>query len=209
LETAVFIKGLIIGFIICAPMGPIGLFCVRKILIDGRFAGFASVLGASTVDALYCAIAGLGVTYISNFITHKQGLIRLAGGLILIAVGIRIFLAKPPEKPLSNGANRRHGVVGDFVGAALLMFTNPLAIIVFSAAFTALGVHGWRGDYNLTAALVSGVFAGSALWAPILVTVVSLFQVRVNGSQLRLISRISGAIIAGFGLAVWVISLLN
>jgi threonine/homoserine/homoserine lactone efflux protein len=206
LETAVFIKGLIIGFIICAPMGPIGLFCVRKTLIDGRLAGFASVLGASTVDAIYCAIAGLGVTFISNFITNKQGLIRLAGGLILVAVGINIFFAKPSEKPVSN---RGHGVIGDFIGAALLMFTNPLAIIVFSAAFTALGVHGWRGDYTLTAALVAGVFGGSALWAPILVAVVSLFRMRVNGGQLRLISKISGAIITGFGLAVWVITLMD
>jgi threonine/homoserine/homoserine lactone efflux protein len=206
LETVVFIKGLIIGFIICAPMGPIGLFCVRKTLIDGRLAGFASVLGASTVDALYCAIAGLGVTFISNLITNEQGLIRLAGGLILVAVGVRIFVAKPSEKPVSN---RGHGVASDFVGAALLMFTNPLAIIVFSAAFTALGVHGWRGDYTLTAALVAGVLAGSALWAPILVTVVSLFRVRVNGGQLMLMSRISGAIIGGFGLAVWVITLMG
>jgi threonine/homoserine/homoserine lactone efflux protein len=206
LETAVFIKGLIIGFIICAPMGPIGLFCVRKTLIDGRLAGFASVLGASTVDAIYCAIAGLGVTFFSNFLTNQQDLIKLAGGLILIAVGVRIFFAKPSEKPLSN---RGHGVTGDFVAAALLMFTNPLAIIVFSAAFTALGVHGWKGDYTLTAALVAGVFAGSALWAPILVTIVSLFRMRVNGGQLMLISRISGAIIAGFGLAVWVIALMD
>ncbi len=206
METAVLIKGLIIGFVICAPMGPIGLFCVRKTLIDGRLAGFASVLGASTVDALYCAIAGLGVTFISNFLTNEQDLIKLAGGLILVVVGIRFFLVKPSEKPLSN---RGHGVTSDFVGAALLMFTNPLAIIVFSAAFTALGVHGWRGDYSLSLALVAGVFAGSALWAPILVTVVSLFRVRVNGNQLMLMSRISGAIIAGFGLAVWVITLLD
>jgi threonine/homoserine/homoserine lactone efflux protein len=206
LEAAVFIKGLIIGFIICAPMGPIGLFCVRKTLVDGRLAGFAAVLGASTVDALYCAIAGLGVAFISNFLTNEQNVIRLAGGLVLIIVGAKIFFAKPVEKP---PADRGNGIFGDFLSAALLMFTNPLAIIVFSAAFTALGVHGWKGDYALTAALVLGVFAGSALWAPILVTVVSLFRVQFNGTQLLLANRISGAIISGFGLAVWVVTLLR
>ncbi len=206
MEAAVFIKGLIIGFIICAPMGPIGLFCVRKTLVDGRLAGFAAVLGASTVDALYCAIAGLGVAFISNFLTNEQNVIRLAGGLVLIIVGAKIFFAKPVEKP---PADRGNGIFGDFLSAALLMFTNPLAIIVFSAAFTALGVHGWKGDYALTAALVLGVFAGSALWAPILVTVVSLFRVQFNGTQLLLANRISGAIISGFGLAVWVVTLLR
>jgi len=94
LETLVFIKGLIIGFVICAPMGPIGLFCIRKTLLDGRLAGFSAVLGASTVDALYCAIAGLGISFISNFLTNEKTLIRLAGGLILILVGIKFFFTK-------------------------------------------------------------------------------------------------------------------
>ena len=105
METLVFIKGLIIGFVICAPMGPIGLFCIRKTLLDGRLAGFSAVLGASTVDALYCAIAGLGISFISNFLTNEKTLIRLAGGLILIIVGIKFFFTKPADKtPETKGA---------------------------------------------------------------------------------------------------------
>jgi threonine/homoserine/homoserine lactone efflux protein len=180
-------------------MGPIGLFCVRKTLIDGRFAGFASVLGASTVDALYCAIAGLGITFISNFLTSEKTLISLAGGLILIIVGIKFFFSQLTEK---TPENRGHGIFSSFFSAALLMLTNPLAIIVFSAAFTALGVHGWKWDYTLTAALVLGVFAGSALWAPILITVLSLFRFQFNGSQLILMNKVAGGILFGFGLAV-------
>ena len=199
MATILFIKGLIIGFVICAPMGPIGFFCVRKTLLDGRLAGFAAVLGASTVDALYCAIAGLGISFISNFLTNEKTLIRLVGGLILIIVGIKFFLTKLAEKPPET---RGHGIPSSFFSAALLMLTNPLAIIVFSAAFTALGVHGWKWDYSLTAALVLGVFAGSALWAPILITVLSLFRFQFNGSQLILINRVAGAILFGFGLAV-------
>jgi len=199
LEPLVFIKGLIIGFIICAPMGPIGLFCIRKTLIDGRLAGFAAVLGASTVDALYCAIAGLGLSFISNFLTNEKTLIRIVGGLILIIVGIKFFFAKPAEKPPET---RGHSLPSSFFSAALLMLTNPLAIIVFSAAFTALGVHGWKWNYGLTVALVLGVFAGSALWAPILITVLSLFRFQFNGRQLIVINRVAGAILFGFGLAV-------
>ena len=48
-----FIKGLIVGFVICAPGGPIGMLCVRRALVDGRLAGMAAVLGASMVDAVY------------------------------------------------------------------------------------------------------------------------------------------------------------
>ena len=206
METLVFIKGLIIGFVICAPMGPIGLFCIRKTLLDGRLAGFAAVLGASTVDALYCAIAGLGISFISNFLTNEKTLIRLAGGLILIIVGIKFFFTKPADKPPETKGTGRFG---SFFSAALLMLTNPLAIIVFSAAFTALGVHGWKWNYSLTAALVLGVFAGSALWAPILITLLSLFRFQFNGSQLILINRVAGAILFGFGLAVCLTTGMN
>jgi threonine/homoserine/homoserine lactone efflux protein len=206
LETLVFIKGLIIGFIICAPMGPIGLFCIRKTLIDGRLSGFAAVLGASTVDALYCAIAGLGISFISNFLTNEKTLIRLVGGLILIIVGIKFFFATPAEKPPET---RGHSIPSSFFSAAILMLTNPLAIIVFSAAFTALGVHGWKWNYSLTAALVLGVFAGSALWAPLLITLLSLCRFQFNGSQLILINRVAGAILFGFGLAVCLTTGMN
>lgn len=198
METIVFIKGLIMGFIICAPMGPIGLFCIRKTLIDGRLAGFAAILGASTVDALYCAIAGLGISFISNFLTNEKTLIRLLGGLILIIVGVKFFFTKPADKPPES---KGPGIFSSFFSAGLLMLTNPLAIIVFSAAFTALGVHGWKWAYSLTAALVLGVFAGSALWAPILITVLSRFRFQFNGNQLVLINRVAGAILFGVGLA--------
>jgi len=71
-ESNFFIKGLIAGFLICAPFGPIGLLCVRRTLMDGKLAGVASVLGASVVDALYCAIAGLGISYIANFLRNEH-----------------------------------------------------------------------------------------------------------------------------------------
>jgi len=79
----------------------------------------------------------------------------------------------------------------------------------FSAAFTALGVHGWKWNYSLTAALVLGVFAGSALWAPLLITLLSLFRFQFNGSQLILINRVAGAILFGFGLAVCLTTGMN
>ncbi len=197
---------MVIGFIICAPMGPIGLFCIRKTLIDGRLAGFISVLGASSVDALYCAIASLGITFIYNFLTNEKILIRLAGGLILIIVGIKFFFTRVMEKPPETHGN---GILSSFIAAALLMFTNPLAIIVFSAAFTALDIHGWQGSYSITTALVLGVFSGSALWAPILVTVLSLFRFQFNGSQIILVNRIAGAILFGFGIAVGLVTWMS
>ena len=206
MELAFFIKGLILGFIICVPFGPIGLLCVRRTLMDGKVAGVAAVLGASVVDAIYCAIAGLGVSYISNFLTNERTVLRLAGGLILIAMGIKIFLTHPTEKtPDATG----HGFVASFGSSFFLMLTNPLAILVFTATFSALGIGGWQDAYTSTGMLVIGVFAGSSLWGPIFVAGVHLFSPRLTPSQLRLANRTAGVILFGFGVVACFLALVG
>jgi threonine/homoserine/homoserine lactone efflux protein len=206
MELAFFIKGLILGFIICVPFGPIGLLCVRRTLMDGKVAGVAAVLGASVVDAIYCAIAGLGVSYISNYLSNERTVLRLAGGLVLIAMGIKIFLTHPTEKtPEARG----HGFVASFGSSFFLMLTNPLAMLVFTATFSALGIGGWKDAYISTAMLVIGVFLGSALWAPIFVAGVNLFSPQLTLSQLRLANRVAGVILFGFGFVACLLALLR
>jgi len=206
MELAFFIKGLILGFIICVPFGPIGLLCIRRTLMDGKVAGVAAVLGASVVDAIYCAIAGLGVSYISNFLRNERTVLRLAGGLILIAMGLKIFLTHPTEKtPEAKG----HGLLASFGSSFFLMLTNPLAILVFTATFSALGIGGWQDAYISTGILVIGVFVGSALWAPIFVAGVNLFSPQLTLSQLRLANRIAGIILLAFGIVACLLSLLG
>jgi arginine exporter protein ArgO len=86
------------------------------------------------------------------------------------------------------------------------MLANPMPILVFTATFTALGVHGWKDAYAATSALVAGVFLGSAVWAPILATTVAYFKPQLSPRQLRLSNRIAGAVIMGFGIAVCIIA---
>lgn len=205
LET-IFLKGLIVGLAVCVPVGPIGLLSMRRILIDGRIAGLASILGASLMDGIYCAIAGFGITFISTFLQHEKVMIRLVGGLILLLVGARIFFARPPEM---SPHTRNGGLLGAFTSTLFLMLANPMPILVFSAAFTALGVYGWQGDYASVAVLVAGVFCGSVLWAPILVFAGRLFQSSFGAQQSKRINRISGIMMAGFGVALAIITLAH
>ena len=206
MELTFLIKGLVLGFVICVPFGPIGLLCVRRTLMDGKVAGVASVLGASVVDALYCAVAGLGVTYISNFLSDERTILRWAGGIVLIAMGIKIFFTHPSEKtPEAKG----HGLLASFGSSFFLMLTNPLAVLVFTATFSALGIGGWKDAYFSTGMLVIGVFVGSALWAPIFVAGTNLFSPHLTLSQLRLANRIAGVILCGFGIVACLLALLG
>ena len=202
----IFIKGVIAGLVACAPVGPIGLLCVRRTLIYGRLAGLVSVLGASTADGLYCLIAGLGVTYIATLLKNEQTMFTLLGGSILVALGLKLFFTPPAQKTPEVSEN---GLLHAYVSSFIVMLANPMLIFVFSAAFTALGVHGWKADYLSTATLVAGVFIGSALWAPILVLAVSLFRPQFGPRQQMTLNRVSGLIILGFGVAAGVFILFK
>src|ERR1700689_5334867 len=90
-------KGVIIGFSIAAPVGPIGVLCIRRSLADGVGMGFVSGLGAATADAAYGCVAAFGLTAISGFLVRQQFWLALIGGLFLCYLGVRTFLSKPAE----------------------------------------------------------------------------------------------------------------
>jgi threonine/homoserine/homoserine lactone efflux protein len=199
MEPILFMKGATLGFFLCVPVGPIGLLCARRILIYGRLAGVVSLLGASTVDALYCTVAGLGIGWLSAFLRQGQTWIQSLGALVLILLAIRLFAKDPshaaPQRPAK-------GLFGAFSSTFLLALANPMPIVVFTAALAAIGVPGWKGLYTSTAAWALGIFCGSAAWSLILAGVVGRFRPQLNFKQLRIINRISGGIIFGFGAAL-------
>jgi threonine/homoserine/homoserine lactone efflux protein len=83
MELAIFLKGILIGFAMAVPVGPIGIMCIRKTLTDGRLRGLMIGLGAATADLLYGCIAAFGLTAISNAIAIERTWIRLVGGAFL------------------------------------------------------------------------------------------------------------------------------
>jgi len=196
-----FFKGLLIGFAIAAPVGPIGVLCIRRTLAYGRRSGLASGLGAATADALYGCVAGFGLTVISHFLIHHQWGLRFVGGIFLFYLGIRTFLSRPGGTP---PAARRLDLAGDYFSTFFLTLANPLTILAFAVIFAGLGLGAAGGTFFEAGILVGGVFLGSALWWWILSFGVGAFRDRFNPRGLRWINRISGLIILGFGVAALV-----
>jgi threonine/homoserine/homoserine lactone efflux protein len=202
MDVSFFLRGLIIGFSIAAPVGPIGVLCIRRTLAEGRAHGLVSGLGAATADSIYGFVAGFGLSFISSFLVRQQVLLRIIGGGFLCFLGVRTFLSKPSEHVASAKGN---GLVGSYASTFFLTITNPVTIFSFAAIFAGLGVGGASGSYSSAAVLVLGVFIGSALWWFILSSSVSIFRAKFSPQRLRWVNRISGVIITGFGL----ISLLS
>ena len=197
MEMTVFVKGLIVGFVIAAPVGPIGVLCARRTLTHGRRAGFFSGMGAATADSLYGFIAAFGLTYISDFLTGHQYWLRLAGGALLCIIGARTLIAEPEQQSaVPKTAGRFAGM---YTSTFFLTLTNPMTIFSFAAVFTGFGLAGARGSLVSAGTLVFGVFLGSGLWWLFLVGVFTLFKRRFHHHELRWVNRIAGLIIAGSG----------
>jgi threonine/homoserine/homoserine lactone efflux protein len=205
MDLSYLLRGLVIGFSIAAPVGPIGVLCIRRTLAEGRVAGLLSGLGAATADGMYGVIAAFGLTYISNILTGHQSWIRLVGGLFLCYLGVRTFFSKPAE---SADHLRGGSLLRDYASTFFLTLTNPMTIISFAAVFAGLGIGSATGDYTAATLLVLGVFAGSAAWWLILSGGVSLLRSKFTPRTLGWVNKVAGMVILGFGVLA-ILSLLR
>ena len=197
MSAPVLLKGLVIGFSIAAPVGPIGVLCIRRTLADGRLAGLMTGLGAACADAVYGAIAAFGLTWLTQALIGQQLWIRVIGGAFLIYLGVRTFRARPAEREAPRG---RKGLWGAFASTFVLTLTNPMTILSFMAVFAGLGLSAGTGGGAAAAALmVLGVLCGSAAWWLLLSGGVSVVRERFDAGALRWVNRVSGTLITGFG----------
>jgi len=191
-------KGIVLGFSIAAPVGPIGLLCIRRTLAQGRAAGLATGLGAAVADCTYGFVAAFGLTAVSGVLVSQEWWIRVLGGLFLCYLGIGAFLATPAREAPATGGR---GLLLHFASTFVLTITNPMTILSFLAVFAGLGLVSTAGAYREGAMLVAGVFLGSALWWFLLSGATSLFRDKFTVEAMRWVNRGSGLLLFGFGLA--------
>jgi threonine/homoserine/homoserine lactone efflux protein len=191
-----FLNGLLLGFAIAAPVGPIGVLCIRRSLTDGQRAGFATGMGAATADAVYGCAAAFGLTMVSDFLVRQRFWLGLIGGIFLCFLGFKTLRTRPAAEPAA--ANRR-GLAGAYFATFALTITNPMTILSFVAVFAGLGLAS-SSDYAAAASLVLGVSLGSAIWWLLLSSGSALLRRRLQATALLWLNRASGLIILVLGL---------
>jgi threonine/homoserine/homoserine lactone efflux protein len=192
-----FLKGLIIGFAIAAPVGPIGILCIQRSLHDGFKIGLMTGMGAALADGTYGLIAGFGLTSVSSFLIAQEFWVRIVGGLFLLYLGGKILLTKPQQKENRNFDNSPWHACGT---TYLLTLTNPATILSFIAIFASFGLEAYN-DFLDAIFLVLGVTLGSALWWLFLSGFVAfILHKKISTNFMRYINYISGSIIIIFAL---------
>jgi threonine/homoserine/homoserine lactone efflux protein len=203
-----FLKGLLIGFAIAVPVGPIGFLCLRRTLVYGRATGLISGLGAATADALYGLVAAFGLTAVSGFLIANERWLQLGGGLFLLFLGLKTALAKAPvsDPACSPPPPPQRSLSAAFLSTLALTLASPATILAFVAIFAGVGLASETADHLLALELVAGVFTGSALWWLALSLGAGALRDRLHAETLHVLHVISGCCIAALGL--WQLGML-
>ena len=201
MELIYLVKGFAIGFSLAAPVGPIGVLCIRRTLAHGTNWGLIIGLAAACADTIYGVVAAFGVTLISNFISDHLPWFRLIGGVLLLVLGFRTLRAHP----LANGADSgNNGQIRAFFSTFLLTLTNPMTLFAFAAVFAGVGLDKVIGHYGFATLLVVGVFAGSLAWFAFLASLVHFLREKVSIDGLALINKTAGSLLIAFAVvAIW------
>ena len=190
------VKGAGIGFAVAAPVGPIGMLCIRITLERGRIAGFAAGLGAAVADAIYGTIGVLGVTAISGYIEAQRFWLELGGGIFVIGFGIHLVLMRPN---LQNGTDEIPvSLWADFMKTMVLTLANPSTILTFMAIFA--GVPGAAASSMAAVPItVLGVLLGSAAWWLFLSQGVGVIRHKISERALTWMNWAAGLLLVAFG----------
>ena len=201
MDIKLLLKGFVIGFSIAAPVGPIGILCIRRTLLQGYWSGLISGLGAALADAVYGSIAGFGLIVITGFLIDHQIWLRILGGGFLIYLGIKIFFSKLRDEPIEVKSSN---LWGDFISTFTLTITNPMTILSFIAIFAGLGLGTVGDNYFSVMLFICGVFFGSMSWWTAVSGLAGRYREKLNAIGFLWINRISGAVISGFGFLAWI-----
>lgn len=190
-----FLSGALIGLALAAPVGPVGILCIRLALTQGRWASAAAGLGAAAADAIFGAIAGLGLILVQSFIAENQMALGLIGGSIVIGLGISTLRTSTTfdDKPATLMSLSK-----DFATTFSMAITNPATMVAAFGLIAAVGPIDQSNDSYAGGRLVVGIFLGSGLWWLALASAAIGLRQRIT-RKLAWINKFSGGLFIAFG----------
>lgn len=202
-------RGIAIGLVVAAPIGPVNLICIRRTLSGGFLRGFLSGMGAALGDGIFACIAAFGFTAAMDWMVSFSDWLQIGGGLFLIALGVRTFMAHPHIEG-DDGGSQKSALAKVFATTFLLTITNPATMLGFFAIFSGFaGFTPQNSDFATAATLVGAVVGGSIFWWACITGFVSLFRRRMNDRMLELLNHIAGVLIVLFGIGVLIKTATN
>jgi threonine/homoserine/homoserine lactone efflux protein len=200
MDWSLIIAGVAVGLAMSAPLGPVNLIVIRTALSHDLKVAFLAGLGAVLADVVIAGIAAYGIQSISHLILDYARILKIAGGLVLIVLGIRTARTHFADSDLAKGPHS-----AKFGLTFSLSVTNPGLVLGYLAIFSSLSMHLALGASPFRPAIVLlGIALGGALWWLLLSFFIGKLKTRLGTSTLDRINRWSGILVAAFGfLLLW------
>ncbi len=201
-------RGIAIGILISAPMGPVGILCIQRTLDKGRRTGFFTGIGAAISDLLYCLLTGFGLSFIEEFIERNQNVIQLLGSAVLIGFSFYLFKKNPAtqlKKPVAEAVDPRKNILAGF----LFTFSNPLILFLIIGLFARFNfLMPEIKFYHYIVGFIA-IIAGAIGWWWFVTFSIDKVRAHFNLRSMYLINRVIGVVILLFAIVGIVTSVLN
>ncbi|MBO5550289.1 MAG: LysE family transporter [Prevotella sp.] len=193
-------KGMLIGMIASAPMGPVGVLCVQRTLNKGRLFGLATGVGAAVSDIIYAGVTGFGMAFVMDFINNDQNkfYLQIIGSVLLLAFGIFTWRSDP-TKNMHQSGQKKGSLWYNTWTAFLVTFSNPLIIFLFMALFAQFAFVIPDHPFEMLIGFTS-IVGGALLWWYGLSWLVDKLRVIFDNAGIRIINQIIGAVVIIFSI---------
>ena len=208
----IILKGLLIGIVASAPMGPVGVLCIQRTLNKGRWFGFVTGIGAALSDIVYALITGFGMSFVVEFIENKTNMfyLQLIGCIMLFFFGLYTYRSNPAES-IRPASQNKGTLIHNFVTAFFVTFSNPLIIFLFVALFARFTFVIPDHVFQQSLGYLS-IFIGALIWWFALAYAINKVRTRFKVKEIFILNRIIGGVvivaaIAGFMITITGLSL--
>lgn len=204
------LKGMLIGIIASAPMGPVGILCVQRTLNKGRWYGFVTGIGASISDIIYAVITGVGMNFVMNLVNNPTNKfwLQISGSLILLLFGIHCWRSNPMTHLHNSGKKGKGSLSHNLITAFLVTFSNPLIIFLFMASFAQFAFVIPTRPVEMTLGYMS-IIGGALFWWFGLTWLVDKVRTKFDTNGILIINKIIGSVVIVFSLVVLIGTVFN
>lgn len=188
-------KGMLVGIIASAPMGPVGILCIQRTMQKGRNYGLVTGAGAALSDFIYALVTGLGMSFVMDFIDNERNLfwMKLIGSIMLFIFGIYMYRTDP-RKCLRPSSSGKGTLIHNFTTAFLVTLSNPLIILLFIALFNML-TFVIPGNFFGQCVGYLSIVAGAMLWWLGLTYVINRMKQNFSNRGILVLNRTIGVIV--------------
>ena len=203
-------RGLAIGILISAPMGPIGMLIIQRTLSKGRWPAFFTGIGAAFSDLAYCLLTGFGISFITDFIENNQFILQIVASVVLIAFGVFLFTKNPTRSLQPTDTAPANNYFADVVSGFFLTVSNPLIlffIIGLFARFNYILPDNFTWMHYIIA--YATIFGGALLWWYFITMMVNKLRRRFNVRSLWRLNRVIGILLIVMAIVGTVMAVLG